>query len=64
MVKLSTDVEVVKRYTRRREQTLFKKLKKDEITEGENMFETMKEVMDPSRRRERPKNSWIRGLLE
>ena len=29
--------------------------------EGEKMIETLKEAMDPPRRRERPKNSWIRG---
>ena len=61
VVKLSTDAEVVKRYKRRRQRTLFRKLKKEEMTEGEKMFETLKEAVDPPRRRERPKNSWIRG---
>ena len=58
---MSTDVEVVKRCTRRRQRTPFRKLKEEEMTEGERIFETLKKAVDPPRRRERPKNSWIRG---
>ena len=61
VAKLSTDVDVVKRYTRRRQRTPCRKLKKEEMTEGERMFETLKEAVDPSQRREMPKNLWTRG---
>ena len=61
VVKVLTDAEVVKRYTRRHQRNPFRKLKKEEMTEGEKMFETLKEAVDPPRRREKPKNSWIRG---
>ena len=40
---MSTGVDVVKRYTRRRQRAPFRKLKKEEMTEGEKMFETLKE---------------------
>ena len=58
VVNLSMDVEVVKRYTMRQQRTPFRKLRKEEMTEGENMFETLKEAVDPPWRRERLKNSW------
>ena len=61
VVKLSTDVEVVKRYTRRRQRTPFRKVTEEEMTEEERMFETLKEAVDPSQRREMPKNLWTRG---
>ena len=58
---MSMNMEVVKRCTRRRQQTPSRKLKKEEMAEGDNMFETLKEAVDPSQRNKRPKNSWIRG---
>ena len=47
----------MKRYTRRRWRTLFRKLKKEEMAEGEKMFETLKEAVDTPRRRKKPEAS-------